>query len=565
VSGGQTRLTAPGGEGYTLLQAAFFLFILCPLWEIIIPGGTESIMIWIITKRELLSNIITFRFLVGLSLCLVLITASTFVLTKDYKVRLESYSENVSKHEDELKNYRVHYQISVSVDKPPAPLGFLCIGSDKELGNMVEGVSYREVPMSAAGQGGNNPLMGVFLRLDMALIIQVVLSLLVLSLSYDAISGERERKTLALMLSNPLPRYHVLLGKLIGGMITIAIPLAVGMLFSLLVVLGSGFIILSISEWARIWLVFISSLLYLSVIFMMGMFVSARARSSATSLLILLFIWVFLVMLLPNMGPYVARHLRKVENKAVLGTKIWALVDEFNTKASDYGIPLWEAGKYPPDLWRFMRGEVRHDGHPYPKIVQYAPRENMIWFLEGLKGCLPMHLEYANKIWEVYSSYERELRRQATLSDSISRISPAWVYYNATSILAGTDVNAYMRFMDQARQYRQQLIDYSRAKKGFSTLSFFTTMKMDETLPFAQLLKMEEKQGAEAVKKFIESSIEKNWTNGQPLMGIPIFRYQPESPSESIKRAFSDLLILFMLNIIFFLAAYASFMRQDVK
>jgi hypothetical protein len=119
--------------------------------------------------------------------------------------------------------------------------------------------------------------------------------------------------------------------------------------------------------------------------------------------------------------------------------------------------------------------------------------------------------------------------------------------------------------MDQARQYRQQLIDYSRAKKGFSTLSFFTTMKMDETLPFAQLLKMEEKQGAEAVKKFIESSIEKNWTNGQPLMGIPIFRYQPESPSESIKRAFSDLLILFMLNIIFFLAAYASFMRQDVK
>jgi ABC-type transport system involved in multi-copper enzyme maturation permease subunit len=119
--------------------------------------------------------------------------------------------------------------------------------------------------------------------------------------------------------------------------------------------------------------------------------------------------------------------------------------------------------------------------------------------------------------------------------------------------------------MVQARRYRQELIDYSRAKKGFSTLSFFTRMKMDETPTFAQLVQMEEKQGAEAVKKFIESSIEKNWTNAPPLDGIPVFRYQPEPLSESTKRAIFDLLILFLENIVFFLCAYVSFMRQDVK
>jgi ABC-type transport system involved in multi-copper enzyme maturation permease subunit len=88
---------------------------------------------------------------------------------------------------------------------------------------------------------------------------------------------------------------------------------------------------------------------------------------------------------------------------------------------------------------------------------------------------------------------------------------------------------------------------------------------MEETLTFAQLVQMEEKQGVEAVENLIESSIEKNWTNAQPLQGIPVFRYQPEAPSESIKRAFPDLLILFLENIIFFLAAYVSFMRQDVR
>jgi ABC-type transport system involved in multi-copper enzyme maturation permease subunit len=522
-------------------------------------------MIWIITKRELLSNIITFRFLVGLTLCLALITASAFVLTKDYKVRLESYNENVRAHENALKNYRVHYQIEVSVDRPPAPLGFLCIGSDKELGNMVEAVSYKEVPREAVGQGSNNLLMGVFSSVDMALIIQVVLSLLVLSLSYDAISGEREMGTLALMLSNPLPRYHVLLGKLIGGMITIVIPLAAGVLVGLFVVLTSGSVVLDSSAWARIWLVFLCSLLYLSAIFMMGLFVSAKTRSSATSLLILLFIWVASVMLLPNMGPYVAKHLRKVEDKAVVDANIGALENEFFIKGMEYGTKLRNAGEYPPDLWRFMEGHAWNLYHPYPSDVQYAPKENMIWFLKGLKYCLPLHLFSADKIWDVYSSYERELRRQVTLSDNISRISPAWTYYNATSVLVGTDSNVYTQFMVQARQYRQELIDYSRSRKGFSTLSFFTTVKMEETLTFAQLVQMEEKQGVEAVENLIESSIEKNWTNAQPLQGIPVFRYQPEAPSESIKRAFPDLLILFLENIIFFLAAYVSFMRQDVR
>ena len=52
-------------------------------------------MIWIIAKRELLSNIITFRFLVSLIICLALITASAFVLVKDYRVRLENYNRDV--------------------------------------------------------------------------------------------------------------------------------------------------------------------------------------------------------------------------------------------------------------------------------------------------------------------------------------------------------------------------------------------------------------------------------------------------------------------------------------
>ncbi len=518
-------------------------------------------MIWLIAKRELYSNIITFRFLVGLVLCLALITASTFVLTKDYKVRLESYGKSAKLHTDALKAARTHSDISPTVDRPPSPLGFLCIGSDKELGNTVENVSYREIPREATGQGSGNPLMSVFPSLDMALIIQVILSLLALLLAYDAFSGEREQGTLAITLSNPVPRHSILLGKLLGGMISVALPLAAGTLVGLIVVLTSGSVALDGSAWARIGLVFLCSLLYISAIFMLGMLVSARTSRSATSLVILLFIWVASVMLMPNMGPYVARHISKVEDKAVVDAKREVLDGEFWNATYQFGREQARAGKFPPDLWRFMDGSIMSYMNPYPIVVQYAPRENMNWFLEGLKRLVPLHMEYADRIWGLYRNYEAELNSQVSLSNNLSRISPAWTYYNAASALAGTDSAAYTRFMEQARRYRQQLINYSSDRRAFSSLSFFTPMKMEDTLTFDQLVEIESKEGTDAINR-IKSSY---CANAPLLKDIPVFSYQPESLADGIGRALPDLVIIVLLNLVFFLAAYASFMRREVK
>ena len=88
---------------------------------------------------------------------------------------------------------------------------------------------------------------------------------------------------------------------------------------------------------------------------------------------------------------------------------------------------------------------------------------------------------------------------------------------------------------------------------------------MDETLTFAELAEMESTQGREAIDKLVESAIEKNWTDALPLQGIPIFRYRPESLSQSMGRALPDLLILALMNVMLFLAAYASFIRQEAK
>jgi len=525
-------------------------------------------VIWTIAKHELHSNIITFRFLVSLVLSLALITASAYMFAADYRVRLDSYNRNAQNNElpydGRLGGIKVHRQIRSGAERFPSPLGFLSIGSDKKLGNTISEISFRKVPREAVGQSGGNFLMDMFPSLDMALIIRVVLSLLALLLAYDAISGERERGTLAVMLSNPIPRHHVLLGKFLGGMISIAIPLAVGLLTGLLVALLYGSAVLDGSAWIRIGLVFLCSLLYLSTVFMLGILVSARTKRSATSLVILLFIWVVLVMLWPTMGSYVARQALKVEDKSVVDTRREALVREVPEKVDQFAEKQYWAGLRPPDIHGFAvrSGNTGYQGlAPYPSTLQYVDREDMIWFLEGIKYCVPLEMEYADKVWELYRAYEEELRKQVAFSENISRISPAWTYYNAISVLAGTDYGAYTRFMNQARRYRQRLISYTNAQQGFSTPSFFTTMKISDTLTYDQLVEIESNRGSEAIKS-LQSSY---WPKAPTLNGIPVFRHQPESLTESIGRTLPDMTILILLNMVFFLAAYASFVRQEVK
>ena len=525
-------------------------------------------MIWTIAKRELHSNVITFRFLVSLILSLALITASAYMFAGDYRVRLEKYNRNVKDnelpYERRFGGIKVHCQIQSGAERFPSPLGFLSIGSDKQLGNTISEISFKNVPREAVGQSGGNFLMDMFPSLDMALIIRVVLSLLALLLAYDAISGEREMGTLAVTLSNSVPRHHVLLGKLLGGMVSIAIPLAAGLLTGLLVVLLYGSAALDGSAWIRIGLAFLCSLLYLSTVFMMGILVSARTRRSATSLVILLFIWVVLVMLWPNMGSYVARQALKVEDKSVVDTKREALERELGEKMEQVGRTQRRAGLRPPALYGFAVGS-RSTGYsgdiPYPSNIQYLDRENMMWFLEGIKLCVPLRMEYADKVWELYRAYEEELRKQVAFSENISRISPAWTYYNAISVLAGTDYGAYTRFMDQARRYRNQLVSYSNAQQGFSTPSFFTTMKLSDTLTHHQLEEMQSRYGNKAIEE-LQSSY---WPKAPVLTGIPVFRHQPEPLTESISRMLPDVTILILLNIVFFLTAYASFVRQEVK
>ena len=74
----------------------------------------------------------------------------------------------------------------------------------------------------------------------------------------------------------------------------------------------------------------------------------------------------------------------------------------------------------------------------------------------------------------------------------------------------------------------------------------------------------EQKRGLKAGKK--QSKIDP-WNSVKPLdlSDMPIFQFRGSSVIDSIVYMMPDLVILIVLNLLFFLLAYVSFLRGDVK
>ena len=189
--------------------------------------GFQMYLIWVIARREFTENIFSLRLFIGLIVCFALFVSSTYVLTEDYEKRLSVHNAAEIEHRNALEEVKVYSYLRVDVAKLPEPLSVICLGMERQLGSTVK-VSYEDVPTEAKILGGGNPLLNVFSAVDAVLMVQIAFSLFVISIAYDTICGERESGTLALVASNPVSKYHILIGKYVGGMASLLAPLAIG-------------------------------------------------------------------------------------------------------------------------------------------------------------------------------------------------------------------------------------------------------------------------------------------------------------------------------------------------
>lgn len=277
-----------------------------------------------------------------------------------------------------------------------------------------------------------NYWMRNFEVLDWSVIVRYVVSFLCIVLSYNAISGEREGGTLRLALANPLSRAHFLAGKFLAHFATLMVTLAVGSLVSVAILALNRVLSLD-GLLARNYLFFLAiAAFYIALFLLLGMGISALARTSATSLIVLILSWAALIVVIPQTSYLIA--VKVVESSGLWWERMGEQETQYREAMDADGVALRQ-----PDL-------ARTDGYALER--RYADR------LRDMEGELD----------GIMRDVEATDLRQFSVARSVNLLSPGFAFQYGVEALLGTGIHRFQSFAAQARQYRVALREFLRGR-----------------------------------------------------------------------------------------------------
>ena len=229
---------------------------------------------------------------------------------------METSTKNLQLLEDKTKR-GLHRVVSFGptqlIYRSPSPLGFIAEGHEKDLPNAFAVDAFELVgPQTILRR---NYTLQRFDALDWVFTVGIILSFAAFAMTYDSISGEVETGTLRLCLSNSLPRATLLLGKYIGVIISLSIPLIIGICLNTLIISLFGVLPFELTYWLQIGGVVLFSVLYISVFATLGLFISCLTKSSSVSLVLLLLFWVCFAVFIPRTGGLLASRLTELPDE----------------------------------------------------------------------------------------------------------------------------------------------------------------------------------------------------------------------------------------------------------
>jgi ABC-type transport system involved in multi-copper enzyme maturation permease subunit len=261
--------------------------------------------------RDLLKSL---RFIIALAIFLTGMAVNGFVTGRAYQDLLQMHRQIEAQNDERLRNEAAHLeQLAVNFNEVFGPNGeghvlilsappprMLPLVAGAEMGGLI-GVQWNfPNVVEPADLGIGNLELPARPALDWEFLVRILLSFIAVILSYDLIVAERERGTLALTLAYPVSRRRVLCAKFLAVLTLLGWLLLAGGLLSTLIYLARGGGSLGASDYARMGLFGMGALLYLGIFVAVSLLVSSRARSSVSSLTILLIFWITATVVIPQ-------------------------------------------------------------------------------------------------------------------------------------------------------------------------------------------------------------------------------------------------------------------------
>lgn len=500
-------------------------------------------MIKTIWKKELLEQLTSRRFIY----CTLIVVSLIWVIGL---LRIEGHERGqaekdriVAETADEIRKIDKYSKLRTKVVRTPSPLEVFDRGVTEQKSSVVP-IEIYQIPYLAdkhtlATTG--NPLLAIIGALDVVHVIQIFLSLLAILFACESISGEKEEGTLALMLTTNVSRMQVVIGKFLGGITVFNIPIFLGFLGLVIFFIASEHVQLTEVDWVGLIGTWMASLFYIAIFYLIGMAISCYTHNTSTSLIYSLFIWTLLVIILPSSVTFFVNqqfHRQADTQKAkAMEDELWS---KYEKRTNDLVRTAGVDGTYPP-LY-LVSNMYGYDGGSTPGFSTGAIRKDarIADFLNILRAGENLRLEYAQKVWNACRSFwEDRPRSLIRLNARLQRITLAGAYLEVTGGLAGTDTGSFYDFINQARQYREQLLDYLRAHDAFGSIEFVG----------APSFTSEER----AAKR-----------SALDLSDLPVFAERREPLSQRLSRIAPGLLSLFIYGGLTWLVVIRLFFRYDI-
>jgi ABC-2 type transport system permease protein len=251
-------------------------------------------------------------------------------------------------------------------------------------------------------------------------------------MTYDLLSSEKERGTLAMILAHPVSLRELMASKIVAraGMI-----LAVVMAFGLLALLIVGTQLDQAETWLRFALWILVTLLYSLFWFSLAVLVNLYGRSSATNGTILAGAWLILVVIVPTLVSLLATTVYPAPSRMDL----IVAAREAQT-AGEKNIQGALDKFYSEHLDQVPTGDQR--AMDFLTLAQ-ANAANIE------KALLP-----------IYGQFREQMGRQEGLVQRFQYLSPAIMMQLALNEISGTSTDRYQDFLSQAFRFRSEWNDY---------------------------------------------------------------------------------------------------------
>jgi len=423
-------------------------------------------IVQVLVKQEFLHQIHSFRFILLFVVTIMITVLLMIANIIDFKNKFERYEEDYIYSMQ--NNWKTYGEIAKTVVIKPNIFEIYSKGIDKVCDRTV--ISWRNLPEFQESAQIKNQYLDFFTKYDISKIIEFFLSLLTFLLVADVISREREWNTLGLIYSNRVSAMQLFISKYIACIITIIIPLISIFLISTIAILFQPFIDDLNTILLKSFVLFFTSLFFISIYIFITLSISSIFNSSSGSIITSLLVWILLVIIYPNSVRYIVSFSVPIQSEEQLQLQIQQIETSRMKIIVDYN-----KEELPSNL---MHSIYKRD-YGIPTLVGLTTTKTILAHEKQVEYLIPMWLEKQKEIQNLSESYRSSMKNQNKCISQFLVINPNYLFIKASSVFSNTDISNYEKLIEYVYQYRNQFLQYINSKDGFG-IKFFTPLNKED-------------------------------------------------------------------------------------